>query len=96
MSYSPATPDKSFKDSSVYSTKIAVPALEKLSTSKVKQSSHHEPSPASTYGDTAAGDSVPATPQQIDGKLFVFSYLPFVGFCTLQVPSICINLFFVN
>lgn len=35
----------------------------------------HEPSPASTYGETAAGDSIPATPQA-DGDhgkcLFLF------------------------
>lgn len=68
MSYSPATPDKSFKDTSKYPTKIVIPNLEKQSTSKVKQASLNEPSPASTYGGTAAGDSVPVTPQEVNGK----------------------------
>lgn len=62
MSRSPATPDKSIDGLGKYS-KVAVPSREKLaSTSRVKNESIHEPSPASTYGDTAAGDSVPATP----------------------------------
>ena len=62
MSQSPATPDKSIDGLSKY-PKVAVPSLEKLaSSSRVRNESIHEPSPASTYGDTAAGDSVPATP----------------------------------
>ena len=68
MSYSPATPDKSFKDASKYPTKIVIPNLEKQSTTKVKQASLNEPSPASTYGGTAIGDSVPVTPQEVNGK----------------------------
>ncbi|KAL9118568.1 MAG: hypothetical protein Q9187_004887 [Circinaria calcarea] len=66
MSYSPATPDKSFKDASKYPAKIVIPNLDKQSTSKVKQASLNEPSPASTYGGTAAGDSVPVTPQEVN------------------------------
>ena len=31
------------------------------------RSSLHEPSPASTYGETIAGDSIPATPQDVIG-----------------------------
>ena len=62
MSQPPATPDKSIGGLSKYA-KVAVPSLEKLvSASRVRNESIHEPSPASTYGDTAAGDSVPATP----------------------------------
>ncbi len=62
MSQSPATPDKSIDGLSSYS-EGPVPSVEKLtSTSRVRNESIHEPSPASTYGDTAAGDSVPATP----------------------------------
>ena len=56
---------------------VAVPSLEKLTyAAKVMQESLNEPSPASTYGDTAVGDSVPATPQESGdhGKLFS-SYL---------------------
>ena len=65
MSHSPATPDKSTVDAAIVPSKVPVPSLDKLtSTSKVKQASFHEPSPASTYGDTAAGDSFPATPQE--------------------------------
>ncbi|MCJ1298177.1 hypothetical protein MMC08_000966 [Hypocenomyce scalaris] len=63
MSYSPATPDKSTKAFSKEASKVAVPSIDKLTSSaKGKEASLHEPSPASTYGDTAAGDSVPATP----------------------------------
>lgn len=62
MSHSPATPDKAIDGLCKYS-KVAVPPLEKLaSASRVRNESIHEPSPASTYGDTAVGDSVPATP----------------------------------
>ncbi|KAL9587209.1 MAG: hypothetical protein Q9212_000368 [Teloschistes hypoglaucus] len=60
MSHSPATPNKSSSEadnSFASSTKDFTSALAKL------QSSMHEPSPASTYGETAAGDSIPATPQ---------------------------------
>lgn len=59
---SPATPDKAISGLCKYS-KIAIPPPEKLaSASRVRNESIHEPSPASTYGDTAVGDSVPATP----------------------------------
>lgn len=65
--YSPATPSKSAKASPVGdSTGVALPtasfAEKQTSTSKVKQSVALEPSPASTYGETAAGDSSPVTP----------------------------------
>lgn len=60
---SPATPIKHAEGASKYSPKVAMPSLEKLfSSSSAKKASQHEPSPASTYGDTATGDSVPATP----------------------------------
>lgn len=62
MSHSPATPDKAIDGLGKYS-KVAVPSVEKLaSASRVRNESILEPSPASTYGDTAVGDSVPATP----------------------------------
>ncbi|KAL8661369.1 MAG: hypothetical protein Q9202_005671 [Teloschistes flavicans] len=60
MSHSPATPNKPTAEAGnpfVSSMKEFTSALAKL------QSSMHEPSPASTYGETAAGDSIPATPQ---------------------------------
>ncbi|KAI4168588.1 MAG: hypothetical protein LQ348_007461, partial [Seirophora lacunosa] len=34
--------------------------------SRIMRSSLHEPSPASTYGETNAGDSIPATPQDFN------------------------------
>lgn len=65
--YSPATPSKSAKASPVSGSKgVALPSASSVekqtSTSKVKQSVTLEPSPASTYGETAAGDSSPVTP----------------------------------
>lgn len=63
MTRSPATPEKSNKNLSGEASKVAVPYPDKLTSSaKGKQRSPQEPSPASTYGDTAAGDSVPVTP----------------------------------
>lgn len=44
----------------------------------------HEPSPASTYGETAAGDSIPATPQA-DGGHGKFLLL-FLGLLLLSSP----------
>ena len=74
MSSSPSTPQKSVLGAATPSIVVAVPSLDKLTfhATKVKQESLNEPSPASTWGDTAAGDSVPATPQEIDdnGKRF--------------------------
>ena len=64
MSHSPATPNKSGRDVTESSPKSDLRSSDKLiSISKVQQGSVHEPSPASTYGDTA-GSSVPATPQE--------------------------------
>lgn len=63
MSESPATPNKLTQEGAKRYAKTAVPSLEKLtSVSRAKPPSLYEPSPASTYGGTAAGDSVPATP----------------------------------
>ncbi|KAL8845345.1 MAG: hypothetical protein Q9176_000516 [Flavoplaca citrina] len=60
MSHSPATPNRLNAEA----TSSALASIHELSTaSGVKLSSLHEPSPASTYGETTAGDSVPATPQ---------------------------------
>ncbi|KAL9609965.1 MAG: hypothetical protein Q9167_005293 [Letrouitia subvulpina] len=58
MSQSPATPNK-------FGAGLDKATLSSPSASKPKQYSINEPSPASTYGDTAQGDSVPATPQDV-------------------------------
>ena len=74
MSQSPITPVKPTEVGNARSAKVAVPSLEKIfSATRVKQASMHEPSPASTYGDTAVGDSVPATPleTQSQGERFL-------------------------
>lgn len=67
--YSPATPSKSAKASPMSGSEgVALPsassssAAKQISTSKIKQSVALEPSPASTYGETAASDSSPVTP----------------------------------
>lgn len=69
MTRSPATPEKPNKTFSNEASKVAVPYLDKLTSSaKGMQPSLQEPSPASTYGDTAAGDSVPVTPLVVNGR----------------------------
>ncbi|KAL9030002.1 MAG: hypothetical protein Q9196_001832 [Gyalolechia fulgens] len=66
MSQSPATPNKP----SGGAGKTAVSSTEKPALeSWVMHTSLHEPSPASTYGETTAGDSIPATPQDADGHV---------------------------
>lgn len=66
MSYTPATPEKPV-EYSAQGTDVAPSARQPKSTTKGnQQGSLHEPSPASTYGDTAAGDSVPATPLDVE------------------------------
>ena len=66
MSHSPATPEKARVVANHPETKAPLLSSEMLtSTSKVKQTSLNEPSPASTYGDTIAGDSSPATPLDV-------------------------------
>ncbi|KAL8659688.1 MAG: hypothetical protein Q9226_000313 [Calogaya cf. arnoldii] len=62
MSHSPATPNK-LNDEAASSALAST--HEPSSTSRATRSSLLEPSPASTYGETIAGDSVPATPQDI-------------------------------
>ncbi|KAI4110648.1 MAG: hypothetical protein LQ339_001224 [Xanthoria mediterranea] len=63
MSQSPATPNK--LDAEAASSTLAS-THEPSSASRLMRSSIQEPSPASTYGETNAGDSVPATPQDIN------------------------------
>ena len=63
MSHSPATPDKAGSHGNGSVSNAPLPSTDKLtSISKAKQASLNEPSPASTYGDTIAGGSSPATP----------------------------------
>ena len=73
MSNSPATPDKGSMRI-MEMLQPAVPSVEKLSTTgRLKQASLQEPSPASTYGDSAVDNSTPATPQDVDlGQCNVF------------------------
>ena len=66
MATSPATP--TVASGSRYSAKVAVPLVEKTVAPKVAQSVATEPSPASTYGASAIGDSVPVTPQEFNGR----------------------------
>lgn len=63
MSQSPTTPNKPSGGAGKMAASSAdMPAV----YSSVVRSSLHEPSPASTYGETTAGDSIPATPQDVE------------------------------
>lgn len=88
MSYSPATPRKSAGASPTSGSKVAVPSVEKqASSSKAKHYTDLEPSPASTYGDTAAEDDSPITPSDAgkQGKLPpAHSPLFPASFCSFQ------------
>ncbi|KAL8697748.1 MAG: hypothetical protein Q9224_002160 [Gallowayella concinna] len=61
MSPSPATPNKLNAD--VGNTSL--PSTRVPTSASIVHSSLHEPSPASTYGETNAADSIPATPQDV-------------------------------
>lgn len=64
MARSPATPDQADTEASEHSFEAALPCVDNIdSASVIQQTSMHEPSPASTYGETAGSRSVPATPQ---------------------------------
>lgn len=74
MSHAPATPSKSRAEAGV----LTVFSTEKSAlASGNMRSSLNEPSPASTYGETTAGDSIPATPQDTGDQ---GTYLTFLGF----------------
>lgn len=87
MSHTPATPDKTGMHANGSEFKASLPSTEKLtSTSKAKQTSLVEPSPASTYGDTITGGSSPATPLDVGshGKCmysFFTRHLPRFVYC---------------
>ncbi|KAK5256110.1 U2 snRNP-associated SURP domain-containing protein [Cryomyces antarcticus] len=65
MSFTPTTPTKPGVDHPD-SSSVLPSSDHQLSTSSRHSGAPPEPSPASTYGDTAAGDSVPATPLEGD------------------------------
>lgn len=98
MSHSPATPDKAGTHANGSEPKAPLPSTNKLtSTSKVKQTSLNEPSPASTYGDTITGDSSPATPLDVGshGKCmcsFPALHLPRSVFCLASEVRILLGL----
>lgn len=78
MSQSPATP--AGKQGIHSEPNVTFSANEKVTaTSKIKQASLYEPSPASTYGETV-GSSAPATPQDVashsKSALFLHLKLP--------------------
>ncbi|KAL9014866.1 MAG: hypothetical protein Q9173_000503, partial [Seirophora scorigena] len=63
MSHSPATPSKPIGK---FAKLTASPTEKSNVASRIMRSSMHEPSPASTYGETNAGSSIPATPQDFN------------------------------
>lgn len=65
MARSPATPNKGNPAADELASKGAASSPNDMVsvTSMLQQTALHEPSPASTYGDTAGSSSVPATPQ---------------------------------
>ena len=67
MTHSPATPDKGGMHGDGSEPKAPLPSTtDKLTSNpEVKRSSLNEPSPTSTYGDTIAGGSSPATPLDV-------------------------------
>lgn len=69
MSDTPATPEKSGETGTMFHAKVGVLHAEDNAATKVS-STDHEPSPASTYGVSAIGNSVPATPQDVEGQSF--------------------------
>lgn len=101
MSHSPATPDKAGTHANKSEFKAPQPSSDKLtSTSKVKQTSLNEPSPASTYGDTIAGGSSPATPLDVGshGKCMTVVYYcparhsPRFAFCVASLLRVLLEL----
>ena len=63
MSLHPATPIRPGEGISDFMSKADILSMEKRTANlKLKHTPAHEPSPASTYGETNVGDSVPATP----------------------------------
>ncbi len=63
MSHQPVTPIRPGEGLSDFMSKAEILSMEKRTANlKLKQTPLYEPSPASTYGETLGGDSVPATP----------------------------------
>ena len=90
MSLPPTTPNKSRAGANQPTESINGFAIDLL---EFKQNSLPEPSPASTYGETAAGDSVPATPQDRGGNgeyapvISSLLVLHFLSFASLRIAS---------
>ena len=92
MSHSPATPDKAGVRGNGLESKASLPSTDKLtSISKVKQISLNEPSPASTYGETIAGGSSPATPLDVGSHGKCMRYFP-AGHSPLSVFCLALRL----
>ena len=77
MPHSPATPDKAGMHGDGSEPKAPSTTNKPTSNPEVKRSSLNEPSPTSTYGDTIAGGSSPATPLDVGshGKCIFFTFL---------------------
>lgn len=88
MSCSPSTPEKPTVARTIDAESHAGP-VKSMSASKTNQTLVQEPSPASTYGETAVGDSVPATPQEsaLGGKFGLSCFLDPVQHRMLCPPS---------
>lgn len=67
MPDNPTTPDKSGDTGGTSPAIAGAHRTEDSAATKVSQT-EVEPSPASTYGVSAVGNSVPATPQDIEGQ----------------------------
>ena len=76
MASSPATPDKANIEAAELSRASGHSFNQVKSASKVQHASVLDPSPASTYGDTAGTSSVPATPLD-NRKTGKRTFLPF-------------------
>ncbi|KZF20497.1 hypothetical protein L228DRAFT_285196, partial [Xylona heveae TC161] len=62
MPCSPSTPDQLAGKTVKALDGVSLSEKQTKQSFTKSQASLHEPSPASTYGDTATGDSVPVTP----------------------------------
>lgn len=86
MSHFPATPSNAGKHAIEASPESAMPCSEKTtSTSKNTQASLYEPSPASTYGDTACSTApvTPLTPEELGSQKRTYLLYP----STLSTPT---------
>ena len=84
MARSPTTPDKVSVEAAELSQASGHSSNQTKSTSKAQNVSALDPSPASTYGDTAGTSSVPATPLDYRkaGKSTILSVSTIRVFCS--------------